>query len=95
MESLALQQPSKERTRSTTTSRETETEPNVTRREGRRRVEKLTVGSGAVQKGGGEDEGAEEGDPGIHPLSRCPPACLPQQLDLPLVEGKVRQGRQV
>jgi hypothetical protein len=38
MESLALQKPSKERTRSATTSRETETEPNVTRREGRRRV---------------------------------------------------------
>ena len=33
-------------------------------------MKKLTVGSGAVQEGGGEDEGAEEGDPGIHPLRR-------------------------
>ena len=35
-------------------------------------MKKLTVGSGAVQEGGGEDEGAEEGDPGIHPLRRSP-----------------------
>jgi len=80
MESLALKQPSKERTRSTTTSRETETETSVTTREGLRgrggRSLKLTVGSGAVQEGGGEDEGAEEGDPGIHPL-RSPRRCLP------------------
>jgi hypothetical protein len=35
-------------------------------------MKKLTVGSGAVQEGGGEDEGAEEGDSGIHPLRRSP-----------------------
>jgi hypothetical protein len=47
-------------------------------------MKKLTVGSGAVQEGGGEDEGAEEGDPGIHPLRRSPrrsaAACLPALL---------------
>jgi hypothetical protein len=50
----------------------------------RREMKKLTVGSGVVQEGGGEDEGAEEGDPGIHPLRRSPrrsaAACLLQQV---------------